>query len=86
MVKRTLHIGTFLQGQPVSEVSLAGIFPMCGRSSTHLQKFFFLKSIAGIIENWTIETSADDEGDAEEDDLNNDDLEEVDDEGSELDR
>jgi hypothetical protein len=46
MVKRTLHIGTFLQRQHVSDVSLAGIFPMCGGSSTHLQKMFFLRSIA----------------------------------------
>jgi oligopeptide transport system substrate-binding protein len=48
MVKRTLHIGTFLQRQHVSDVSLAGIFPMCGPSSTHLQKIIFLTSIAEL--------------------------------------
>src|SRR5262249_19928080 len=45
-VKRTLHIGTFLQRHHGSDVSLVGIFPMCGGASTHLQKIFFLKSIA----------------------------------------
>src|SRR6266511_5661831 len=45
MVKRMLHIGTFLQRQHVSDVSLAGIVLMCGCSSTHLQKMLFLRSI-----------------------------------------
>src|SRR5256886_16762607 len=48
MVKRTLHIGTFLQRQQVSNVSLAGMFPMCGDSSTHFWKLFFLRSIVSI--------------------------------------
>ena len=43
MVKRTQHIGTFLHNE--MGISLAGISPMCGRSSTHLQKIFFLRSI-----------------------------------------
>jgi hypothetical protein len=46
MVKRTLHIGIFLQRQHVSDVSLAGIFPMCGYSSIFLRRTFFLRSIA----------------------------------------
>jgi hypothetical protein len=29
----------------VSDVALAGIIPLCGPSSTHLQKIFFLRSI-----------------------------------------
>jgi hypothetical protein len=46
MTKRTLHIGIVLQRQHVSDVSLAGIIPLCGPSSTQLQKIFFLRSIA----------------------------------------
>jgi hypothetical protein len=45
MVKRTLHIRIFLQRQHVSDVSLAGIFLMCGDSSISLQRMFFLRSI-----------------------------------------
>src|SRR2546421_11434156 len=48
MGKRTLHIGTFLQRQHVSNVSLAGMFPMCGDSSTHFWKLFFLRSIVSF--------------------------------------
>src|SRR2546428_5735111 len=45
MVKRMQHIGTFLHNE--MGISLRGISPMCGRSSIHLQKIFFLRSIAG---------------------------------------
>src|SRR4030095_8442288 len=45
MVKRRQHIGTFLHNE--MGISLRGISPMCGRSSIHLQKIFFLRSIAG---------------------------------------
>jgi hypothetical protein len=48
MVKRTLHIRIFLQRQHVSDVSLAGIFLMCGDSSISLQRMFFLRSIVAI--------------------------------------
>src|SRR4030095_10518589 len=44
MVKRMQHIGTFLHNE--MGISLRGISPMCGRSSIHLQKIFFLRSIA----------------------------------------
>jgi hypothetical protein len=44
MVKRTQHIGTFLHNE--MGISMVGISPMCGRSSIHRQKIFFLKSIA----------------------------------------
>src|SRR4030095_9375049 len=44
MVKRMQHIGTFLHNE--MRISLSGISPMCGRSSIHLQKIFFLRSIA----------------------------------------
>jgi len=47
MVKRTQHIGTFLHNE--MGISMVGISPMCGRSSIHRQKIFFLKSIARII-------------------------------------
>jgi hypothetical protein len=50
-VIRTLHIGRVLQSQHGSDVALAGIFPMCGGSSTPLQKIFFLKSIAEMERN-----------------------------------
>src|SRR6266567_5164766 len=43
MVKRMQHIGTFLHNE--MGISLRGISPMCGRSSIHLQKIFFLRSI-----------------------------------------
>src|SRR4030095_5169651 len=43
MVKRRQHIGTFLHNE--MGISLRGISPMCGRSSIHLQKIFFLRSI-----------------------------------------
>src|SRR5215217_2278036 len=43
MVKRRQHIGTFLHNE--MGVSLRGISPMCGRSSIHLQKIFFSRSI-----------------------------------------
>jgi hypothetical protein len=38
----------------VSDVSLAGMFPMCGGWSTHLRMMFFLRSIAPI---HTLQTS-----------------------------
>jgi hypothetical protein len=44
MVKRLQHIGTFLHNEMWS--SLRGISPRWGRSSIHLQKVFFLRSIA----------------------------------------
>src|SRR6195256_4445449 len=44
MVKRMQHIGTFLHNE--MGISLRGISPMCGRSLIHLQKIFFLRSIA----------------------------------------
>src|SRR5215204_2588609 len=44
MVKRRQHIGIFLHNE--MGISLRGISPMCGRSSIHLQKIFFLRSIA----------------------------------------
>ena len=44
MVKRLQHIGTFLHNE--MGLSLRGIFPMCGPSSIHFQKIFFLRSIA----------------------------------------
>jgi hypothetical protein len=44
MVKRTEHIGTFLHNE--MGVSLGGMSPMCDCSSIHLQKIFFLRSIA----------------------------------------
>jgi hypothetical protein len=40
------HIGTFLHNE--MGISLSGISPMCGRSSIHLQKIFFLRSIASV--------------------------------------
>jgi hypothetical protein len=43
MVKRTQHIGTFLHNE--MGISVVGISLMCGRSSIHLQKIFFLRSI-----------------------------------------
>ena len=49
-VKRTLHIGIFLQRQHVSDVSLAGIFPICGDSPIPLQIMFFLRSIDQLIQ------------------------------------
>src|SRR3989442_8926503 len=44
MVKRIQHIGTFLHND--MGISLRGMSPMCGRSSIHLQKIFFLRSIS----------------------------------------
>jgi hypothetical protein len=44
MVKRMQHIGTFLHNEMGG--SLRGMSPMCGCSSIHLQKIFFLRSIA----------------------------------------
>ena len=41
MVKRKQHIGTFLHNEMA--ISLAGMSPMCGHSSIHLQKIFFLR-------------------------------------------
>jgi hypothetical protein len=46
MVKRRQHIGTFLHNE--MGISLRGISPMCGRSSIHLQKIFFLRSIEWV--------------------------------------
>src|SRR5215217_6695714 len=46
MVKRRQHIGIFLHNE--MGISLRGISPMCGRSSIHLQKIFFLRSIAPL--------------------------------------
>src|SRR5215208_6717754 len=46
MVKRRQHIGIFLHNE--MGISLRGISPMCGRSSIHLQKIFFLRSIATL--------------------------------------
>jgi hypothetical protein len=43
MVKRIQHIGTFLHNE--RGISLRGMSPMCSRSSIHLQKIFFLRSI-----------------------------------------
>src|SRR5215216_3179087 len=48
-VKRTRHIGTFLQRLYGNAVSLVCMFPMCGGTSTPLQKIFFLKSIAAVM-------------------------------------
>src|SRR5215216_3800303 len=47
-VKRTRHIGTFLQRLYGNDVSLVCMFPMCGGTSTPLQKIFFLKSIVRL--------------------------------------
>jgi hypothetical protein len=47
MVKRLQHIGTFLHNEMGS--SLRGISPRWGRSSIHLQKVFFLRSIASLV-------------------------------------
>jgi hypothetical protein len=44
MVKRIQHIETFLHNE--MRLSLRGRSPMCSRSSTHIQKIFFLRSIA----------------------------------------
>src|SRR4029453_4081115 len=44
MVKRIQHIGTFLHNE--RGISLRGMSPMCSRSSIHLQKIFFLRSIS----------------------------------------
>ena len=41
MVKRKQHIGTFLRNEMA--ISVAGISPMCGRSSMHRQENLFLK-------------------------------------------
>jgi hypothetical protein len=46
MVKRRQHIGTFFHNE--MGISLRGMSPMCGRSSIHLQKIFFLRSIDSI--------------------------------------
>src|SRR5262245_20473587 len=43
MVKRKQHIGMFLHSE--MGVSWGGMSSMCGCSSTHLQKIFFLRSI-----------------------------------------
>src|SRR4029450_4858856 len=43
MVKRMQHIGTFLHNE--MGISMGGMSPMCDRSSIHLQKIFFLRSI-----------------------------------------
>src|SRR6266516_1767819 len=51
MVKRMQHIGIFLHNE--MGISLRGISPMCGRSSIHLQKIFFLRSI-DILQEWAI--------------------------------
>ena len=48
MVKRMQHIGTFLHNE--MGISMGGISPMCGRSSIHLQKIFFLRSIVAVLE------------------------------------
>jgi hypothetical protein len=44
MVKRMQHIGAFLHNE--MGVSWGGISSMCDHSSIHLQKIFFLRSIA----------------------------------------
>ena len=44
MVKRPPHLGPFLHSEMA--LSWGGRSPMCGGSSIHLQKIFFLKSIA----------------------------------------
>src|SRR5262245_16595160 len=46
MVKRKQHIGMFLHSE--MGVSWGGMSLMCGCSSIHLQKIFFLKSIAPL--------------------------------------
>ena len=43
MVKRKQHIGIFLHNEMA--ISVAGISPMCCRSSMPRQKIFFLRSI-----------------------------------------
>ena len=43
MVKRKQHIGMFLHNE--MGVSWGGMSLMCGRSSIHPQKIFFLRSI-----------------------------------------
>ena len=48
MVKRKQHIGIFLHNEMA--ISVAGISPMCGRSSMPRQKIFFLRSIAWAAE------------------------------------
>ena len=50
MVKRTPHIRPFLHSE--MGISLGGISPMCACSSIHLQKIFFLRSIALPAEGW----------------------------------
>ena len=45
MVKRKQHIGMFLHNE--MGVSWGGMSLMCGRSSIHPQKIFFLRSIVG---------------------------------------
>ena len=49
MVKRTQHIGTFLHSE--MGISLGGMSPMCTCASIHLQKIFFLRSIAFTCEH-----------------------------------
>jgi len=46
MVKRKQHIGTFLRNEMA--ISVAGISPMCGRSSMHRQENLFLKIYTDI--------------------------------------
>jgi hypothetical protein len=47
MVKRKQHIGTFLHNEMA--ISVAGMSPMCDRSSMPRQKIFFLRSIATFL-------------------------------------
>ena len=52
MVKRKQHIGIFLHNEMA--ISVAGISPMCGRSSMPRQKIFFLRSIADTKKTFTM--------------------------------
>jgi hypothetical protein len=50
MVKRKQHIGAFLHKKV--DTSSAGMSPMCGLSSIHFRKIFFLRSIEALMPNW----------------------------------